>query len=260
MFSISKGFPNDRQSSKWLRNILSFSCVTFSWFASSRFMIHSLPCPCGSTNTGYRLARVTMMPFWTDNSSVGRPCNVHSPTSESSTKNLAIAIPGVWGTFSFTQFPAKSRCKSNSRNSLLKGPRYDTNAEAKAQSPVNRWIWVSNSLDCEVQRDSSPAKAKIKAFAESIFFWVAAASSSNACFCAMAASNCACISSSLACTFAMRSSAAFFSFVATFNSASASRNLPILGSTTLATSWYVHMASDQLHKPATFPEAFLAAS
>eukprot|EP00955_Chlamydomonas_euryale_P005075 54229-Chlamydomonas_euryale.AAC.7 len=30
-----------------------------------------------------------MMPFWMDSSSVGRPCSVHSPTSASSTRNLA---------------------------------------------------------------------------------------------------------------------------------------------------------------------------
>lgn len=59
-----------------------------------------------------------------------------------------------------------------------------------------------------------------------------APATSRTCFCAIAASNCACISSSLACTLAMRSSAAFFSFVATFSSASASRSLAILGSTT----------------------------
>lgn len=34
------------------------------------------------------LARVTMMPFCTLSSSVGRPCSTHSPTSASSTRNL----------------------------------------------------------------------------------------------------------------------------------------------------------------------------
>eukprot|EP00955_Chlamydomonas_euryale_P005077 54229-Chlamydomonas_euryale.AAC.9 len=124
-----------------------------------------------------------------------------------------------------------------------------------AQSPVSRWMVRSNSLDCAVQRTSSPASAEMSALAESIFFCVAAASSSSACFCAMAWSNCACISSSLACTVAMRSSAAFFSLVATLSSASASRSVAILGSTTLATLWYVHIDSAQLQRPATLPLA-----
>lgn len=36
----------------------------------------------------------------------------------------------------------------------------------------------------------------------------------------------------------------------TLNSASAARIVAILGSTTLATSWYLHMAAAQLHRPA----------
>lgn len=43
--------------------------------------------------------------------------------------------------------------------------------------------------------------------------------------------------------------------ILTLNSASASRNFRILGSTMLATSWYLHMAAAQLHNPATFPLA-----
>ena len=76
----------------------------------------------------------------------------------------------------------------------------------------------------------------------SIFRCVAAASSSSACFSAIAASNLACISSSFACTFASSSSAAFFSFIATFSSASAARQHEIFGSTTFATKWYVFIA------------------
>mmetsp|Transcript_5849 Transcript_5849/g.17923 ORF Transcript_5849/g.17923 Transcript_5849/m.17923 type:complete len:227 (+) Transcript_5849:2608-3288(+) len=52
MFSISSGLPNARQSSRLLRNMRSFSCVTLSWLASSRFMIQMRPWPWGSTSTG----------------------------------------------------------------------------------------------------------------------------------------------------------------------------------------------------------------
>lgn len=41
-----------------------------------------------TTPLSHLLARVTMMPFCTLSSSVGRPCSTHSPTSESSTRNL----------------------------------------------------------------------------------------------------------------------------------------------------------------------------
>ena len=34
---------------------------------------------CGSISRGYRDALVTMIPFWTDNSSLGSPCRAHSP-------------------------------------------------------------------------------------------------------------------------------------------------------------------------------------
>ena len=54
---------------------------------------------------------------------------------------------------------------------------------------------------------------------------------------------------------ASSSSAAPFSRMATFSLASAPRRATILGSTTLATSWYVHIAAAQLHRPATLPLA-----
>ena len=86
MFSMSMGLPKDMQSSRWFRKFLSLSVVTFIAFTSSRFLIHCEPWPCGSTSTGYRVARVVIMPFWMLSSSVGKPCRFHSPISDSSTK------------------------------------------------------------------------------------------------------------------------------------------------------------------------------
>lgn len=60
------------------------------------------------------------------------------------------------------------------------------------RTPVRRRIWLSNALDCSVQRASSPASAPNRAFAASILALVVAASSSSACFCRIAASNWAC--------------------------------------------------------------------
>mmetsp|Transcript_18328 Transcript_18328/g.62275 ORF Transcript_18328/g.62275 Transcript_18328/m.62275 type:complete len:310 (+) Transcript_18328:1828-2757(+) len=100
----------------------------------------------------------------------------------------------------------------------------------------------------------------MRALALSIFFCVAAASSSRRCFSAMAASNCAFILSRASCTSLRFASAAPFSFIATLSSASAARRARCLGSTILATSWYVFIALHQSQRPATEPDAFCAAS
>lgn len=71
-------------------------------------------------------------------------------------------------------------------------------------------------------------------------------------------SNClTCIVSSLLWTTKSSARAASFSLVAILSCASAARRASILGSTTLATLWYVHIASAQLHKPATLPLAYI---
>ncbi len=54
---------------------------------------------------------------------------------------------------------------------MLNGPRYETNDEASAQSPVSRWICRSNCLDCSVHRTSSPASALISALAGEEVRW-----------------------------------------------------------------------------------------
>ena len=56
--------------------VARFTCSSLSF---SLFFIQIFPCPCGSINNGYLVALVTIMPFWTDNSSFGRPCRFHSP-------------------------------------------------------------------------------------------------------------------------------------------------------------------------------------
>lgn len=54
--------------------------LTCSSLLASLFLIHIFPCVCGSTKRGYELDFVTMIAFWTESSSLGRPCNVHSDT------------------------------------------------------------------------------------------------------------------------------------------------------------------------------------
>ena len=57
---------------------IKMSELTISWLLFSRLMIQFLPCPCGSMMSGYRAAFVTMMPFWIESSSFGKPCRFHS--------------------------------------------------------------------------------------------------------------------------------------------------------------------------------------
>jgi hypothetical protein len=55
---------------------LSFTCNSLSF---SRLLIQFLPWPWGSINNGNLVAFVVIIPFWTDNSSFGRPWIFHSP-------------------------------------------------------------------------------------------------------------------------------------------------------------------------------------
>ena len=52
------------------------TCKSFSF---SFDLIHVLPWVCGSMRSGYLVAFVTMMPFWIERSSPGKPCSPHSP-------------------------------------------------------------------------------------------------------------------------------------------------------------------------------------
>lgn len=64
-----------------------------------------------------------------------------------------------------------------------------------------------------------------------------------------------CMASNLFCTTNNCPKAASFSLMASFNPTSAACSASILGSTSFATLWYVHIASAQLHRPATLPLA-----
>ena len=71
--SIKSGSPLAKASSRCVRKYLWFRFVTLSPFFDSRFVIQILPWPWGSISSGNRVADVTMIPFWVDNSSEGRP-------------------------------------------------------------------------------------------------------------------------------------------------------------------------------------------
>lgn len=51
--------------------------LTLRLFFSSFLLIQFRACCCGSIHNGKRLARVVRMPFWTESSSGGKPCDPH---------------------------------------------------------------------------------------------------------------------------------------------------------------------------------------
>ena len=117
--------PSCRLNSSWSFSLELFSCVTshIGSRSASRDLIHLIACPCGSTSSGYRLLRVTRMPFCTLSGSVGNPSIVQSPITPASTMNSVTARSRVTGT------PRSSRSRVNldrtrcSRYSWLNGPQ-----------------------------------------------------------------------------------------------------------------------------------------
>ena len=87
--------------------------------------------------SGYLDDLVTMIPFWTERSSDGKPSKAHSPIVAASTKNyvsykssetgISFEIKSVW----------KYSLRSFDLNSELNGPQYETKAHAFATSPTS---------------------------------------------------------------------------------------------------------------------------
>lgn len=88
-------------------NIVLHNLHTCIWLSFSLFLIQAFPWPCGSINRGKRVAFVTIMPFWTDSSSFGKPWRFHSPTWNHKIGSFKEGIPkrAISVTIS-KQFPA----------------------------------------------------------------------------------------------------------------------------------------------------------
>ena len=122
-FSISRGLPKLRHSSRYSLKPLCVSDVIFSWFLMFLLVSQDFPWPCGSMSRGYLVALVTMSAFWMLKSSTGRPWRFHSPISDSSVRKSVMDIDSVTGICDSTQSFSKTSLRSISRYSLLKGPR-----------------------------------------------------------------------------------------------------------------------------------------
>mmetsp|Transcript_6707 Transcript_6707/g.13097 ORF Transcript_6707/g.13097 Transcript_6707/m.13097 type:complete len:220 (-) Transcript_6707:4114-4773(-) len=136
--------------------------MIISPFASSLFMIHLMPCNCGSIINGQRLALVIMAPFSTESGSVGKPSFAHFAFVASLVRRSRGTIPEVIGIcFSITSGSHLSLV-SSWRNCVLKGPAYETNAEAINTSPTKRPSTSSKRLISMFQRVFSPDNPLIK--------------------------------------------------------------------------------------------------
>mmetsp|Transcript_60189 Transcript_60189/g.148007 ORF Transcript_60189/g.148007 Transcript_60189/m.148007 type:complete len:209 (-) Transcript_60189:3630-4256(-) len=200
------------------------------------------------------------MPFCVERSSVGRPWRFHWPVVASSASICVMLRPLVTGIFFAIRSLRNQVLRRRSRKVLLKGPVYDMNPQAMAQSPARRAILSAKSALCCVQRSRSPARPLMSCEAASILRLVASVSSCRRCFSAMAVSNLSCIASSSACAADSSASAPASFFMAVASSASLRRSASILGITTLAMVWYVTMALTHLHSPTASPDALAAAS
>mmetsp|Transcript_8591 Transcript_8591/g.9748 ORF Transcript_8591/g.9748 Transcript_8591/m.9748 type:complete len:228 (+) Transcript_8591:3063-3746(+) len=168
---------------------LSLSCgllmlMMRSFFSrsGSRFLIHDMAWPCGSIISGYRDDLVTMMAFWMDRSSDGRPCKFHSPTVASSTKNDVRAKSSEHGIERSIRSLWKYSSNKICLNSALNGPQYDTNAHALATSPTSLLLSDAKLLASCSQRLRSSLRPLMRRLAWSIFLRVLAALSCSFCF------------------------------------------------------------------------------
>ena len=96
--------------------------------------------------SGYLEDLVTMIPFWIESSSAGRPSRFHSPTVTGSTKNSVSKRSGDTGISLATRSVWKYSSRSLALKSELKGPQYETKAQALATSPTNLCLSDLNSL------------------------------------------------------------------------------------------------------------------
>mmetsp|Transcript_72373 Transcript_72373/g.156510 ORF Transcript_72373/g.156510 Transcript_72373/m.156510 type:complete len:243 (-) Transcript_72373:2505-3233(-) len=211
-FSMSRQRPSPIVNSIWSLSSLLDSVVThiirfWEIRAFSRCRIQRFAWPCGSTISGYRDERVTMMPFWTESSSLGSPSKAHSPTVAESIRKLTRSALSLAGTFlacvSF-QYSAYSM----SRYSELKGPQYTTKAQMQATSPTRRLRRRAKFLESSVHRAFSPERPFRSLFAASIWRCIAAALSWRAFIAAWALPSSTFSSSTSSSTFFSSASAA----------------------------------------------------
>mmetsp|Transcript_1338 Transcript_1338/g.3857 ORF Transcript_1338/g.3857 Transcript_1338/m.3857 type:complete len:318 (-) Transcript_1338:4170-5123(-) len=261
-FSMTRHRPSPMVNSIWSFKFLAVKVVMHMpgfWamrFASRR-LIHRLAWPCGSTIKGYLDDRVTMMAFWMDRSSAGKPSSAHSPMVPLSTRKLTCSTfwwPGTWRLC----VSARKSLNKRSRNSALNGPQYTTKAQTDATSPTSLLRRRAKFFESSVHRAFSPERPDRSLFAASALSCNAWALSCNSFMVFMAFASSASSSATSAMTLASSASAAASWAMALLSAASASFKAANFGCTIFAAPWYWHIAATKRHRPLAAPLAFSA--
>lgn len=88
----AKIYLNSHDIISWCQTDMKSCFQTFRLFCSSLRFIQFRACCCGSIHIGNLLALVVKIPFWIDNSSGGRPSDVHLSEKESHPNLIAIRL------------------------------------------------------------------------------------------------------------------------------------------------------------------------
>mmetsp|Transcript_13836 Transcript_13836/g.40703 ORF Transcript_13836/g.40703 Transcript_13836/m.40703 type:complete len:251 (-) Transcript_13836:4520-5272(-) len=212
--------------------------------ASSCFLIHFMPCSCGSIMSGQRAQFVTIAPFWIETLSAGSVSLFHDAISASLVRTLSgsaasdmgranaflmvvkdapAALPCMYGT--------KTPLIRSNRKRLLKQPMYDTKADARRTSPTRRPIsWLRSSMPC-FQRAPSDESALMRRWARPSLRSHMSASAITSSFSLTAALNCAVSSATVASASAFAASAASLAAMAFSSVSVASSAFRRIGST-----------------------------
>ena len=97
-FSMTSGSPFSSVCSRWVSSSFCPSRATLSPCFSSRFLIHVMPCSCGSIISGQRAQLHTIAPFSTLTRSEGRSSEFHTARSASVVRILSGSAPSERGT------------------------------------------------------------------------------------------------------------------------------------------------------------------
>mmetsp|Transcript_26834 Transcript_26834/g.47718 ORF Transcript_26834/g.47718 Transcript_26834/m.47718 type:complete len:270 (+) Transcript_26834:1352-2161(+) len=261
MFSNKIHLPNWMPNSSVLKKFFSLSLQMSIPVSVSLpiFLMYLFACLCGSIIRGQRRDLSMIMPFSIDSASLGREQTTQCWILIGSPRTFCMLQPSVWDMSSFESSTRQSSSHSL-RTPAVKGPTYDTMPAATMQSPGRSSSLAVRSTTFCPQRAFSPPRPPMSLCARTSFTSHRFMSSDSSFCLAMAPSKLSSRLAILAFT-AANCSCAFCSFSwHSFSSISASASCLRLGSTALATKWYLYMARHQRQRASQAIDAFLMAA